>query len=126
MSINLLDMPGMTKYTSATGGPIPLASCSSTTLVQRNVILLATPAITEDNIFMNGLFQNIYVLYRMFESMGWLSMLIVNTKVESSKSPKYMRDLRIICVEDIVQSPIPIKIYGMYLSYGFKDSTLSH
>ena len=111
MSANLLDMPGMTKYTSATGGPIPLASCHSNTLAQRNVILLATPAITEDNIFMNGLFQNIYVLYRMFESMGWLSMLIVNTKVESSKSPKYMRDLRIICVEDIVQSPIPIKIY---------------
>ena len=32
-------------------------------LVQRPIVLLATATITDDNIFSNGLFQNIYFLY---------------------------------------------------------------
>ncbi len=82
------------------------------TLIQRKIVLLATAVITEDNLFMNGLFQNVYVFYRMFESMGWLPLLIVNKRPDSmDKVPEYMKDLRLISIEEIARSPIPVKLY---------------
>jgi hypothetical protein len=81
-------------------------------LVQRPIVLLATAVITEDNLFSNGLFQNVYVFYRMFEAMGWLPLMIVNKKPESiDKIPKYMHDLRLVGVEDLAKNPIPVKLY---------------
>jgi hypothetical protein len=82
------------------------------TMIQRNIVLLATAVITEENLFSNGLFQNVYVFYRMFEAMGWLPLLIVNRKPESlEKVPDYMRNLRLISVEEIAKNPIPVKLY---------------
>ncbi len=81
-------------------------------IFQRNVVLLATAVITEENIFSNGLFQNVYYFYRMFEAMGWLPLLFVNRRPEDfSKVPWYMRDLRLLCVEDLAKNPIPVKVY---------------
>ncbi len=89
-------------------------------ITQRPIILLATALITEDNLFLNGLFQNIYVLYRMFEAMGNTPIMLVNTKPENlNKIPKYMFNLRIMSGDDLAKQPIPIKIYieiGMSMS----------
>ena len=74
--------------------------------------MLATAVITEENLFSNGLFQNIYVLYRMFESMGCLPLLVVNKKPEDmEKVPDYMKNLRLISVDELSRTPIPIKVY---------------
>ncbi len=93
-------------------------------LLHRNVVLLATAVITEENIFCNGLFQNVYYFYRMFESMGWLPFLLVNKRPDDfGKVPWYMRDLRLLCVEEIVKNPIPVKLYmeiGMSTDQGFR------
>ena len=113
----LKDMPGMTKYkddgarASLSVVPhSPLANLRS--LVERKTVLLATAVITEENLFSNGLFQNVYVLYRMFESMGWLPFLIVNIRPETmEKIPNYMKDLRLLSIQDIAKSPIPVKLY---------------
>lgn len=103
--------PGMTRY----GEQLqisPYTGLSTPTLVQRKVILLATAVITEENLFSNGLFQNVYVFYRMFESMGFLPLMIVNKKPETAeKIPWYMRDLRLITVEEIAKNPIPVSVY---------------
>ena len=81
-------------------------------LVQRKIVLLATAVICEDNLFMNGLFQNVYVFYRMFEAMGWLPLMIVNEKPKSLETiPWYMRDIRLVSIEDIAKNPIPVKLY---------------
>ncbi len=89
-------------------------------VTNRPIILLATALITEENLFLNGLFQNIYVLYRMFESMGTTPIMLVNKKPENlDKIPKYMFNIRIMSGEDLVKQPIPVKLYieiGMSMS----------
>lgn len=115
-----LALPGMTRYMGdAPGGAVNLpyttmngAGAAVRDLIQRPIVLLATAVITEENLFSNGLFQNVYVFYRMFEAMGWLPLMIVNKKPETAeKIPAYMRDLRLVGVEDLAKAPIPIKLY---------------
>jgi len=113
---SLDDFPGMTRYKedgARAAGCVPHAQLSQiANLLERKTVLLATAVITEETLFNNGLFQNIYVLYRMFESMGWLPLLIVNKKPDTmEKVPSYMKDLRLISIQDIAQKPIPVKMY---------------
>ncbi len=99
---------------------LPFCELKTIPVTQRPIILLATALITEDNLFLNGLFQNIYILYRMFESMGTTPIMLVNTKPDNlNKIPKYMFNLRIMTGDDLVKQPIPIKAYieiGMSMS----------
>ncbi len=121
----MLSLPGMTTYREQDKPTIfPYCDLKQIPVVQRPIILLATALITDDNIFMNGLFQNIYTLYRMFEAMGTTPIMLVNKKPDNlDKIPKYMFDLRIMCGEDIVKQPIPIK---MYLEIGMSMSADVH
>jgi hypothetical protein len=126
---SLASLPGMTRYekppqdTPVTQKPYT-GITTLNTLIQRKVVLLATAVITEENLFSNGLFQNVYLFYRMFEAMGWLPLLIVNKKPENlDKIPMYMKDLRLIGVEEIAKNPIPVKLYieiGMSIDAGMR------
>lgn len=81
-------------------------------LLERKVILLATATITDDNIFANGLFQNVFFLLKMFDAMGYLPILVVNDKPKTlEKIPEVLRTCRIMCVEDLIKQPIPIAAY---------------
>lgn len=107
-------LPGMTRMgyePTATLKPYKeLSNIASP--VQRPIILLATATITDENIFSNGLFQNIYFFYKMFDSMGWVPILLVNTKPKQLEGiPEVLRSCRVMCVEDILKQPIPIKVY---------------
>ena len=103
--------PGMTRYGEQLQVS-PYTGINKINIIQRKVILLATATITEENLFSNGLFQNVYVFYRMFEAMGFLPLMIVNKKPENAeKIPWYMRDLRLISVEEIAKNPIPVSVY---------------
>jgi len=107
-----MEFPGMTKYLDKPQ-TVPFTRIGEVAnIVQRKIVLLATAVITEENIFSNGLFQNIYVIYRMFESMGWLPLMIVNKKPESmDKIPWYMRNIRLVGIDEVTQSPLPVKLY---------------
>jgi hypothetical protein len=109
----LHEMPGMTRYVGEHVEVKPYTGIVGINpLIQRKVILLATAVISEENLFSNGLFQNVYVFYRMFESMGFLPLMIVNKKPDSlEKIPWYMRDIRLITVEEIAKNPIPVSLY---------------
>lgn len=102
--------------------PLPLCT---TAHANRPIVMLATAAITHDNIFTNGLYQNVYVIYRMFEAMGWIPIMIVNVKPTTLESvPWYMHDLRLMLVDDCVKSPIPVKLYieiGMSIEPQFRS-----
>jgi hypothetical protein len=81
-------------------------------LVQRPILILATATITDENIFSNGLFQNIYLFYKMFDAMGYTTLLLVNSKPKQLEGiPEILRSCRVISVEDLVKQPIPIKVY---------------
>jgi len=50
----------------------------------RPVVLLATANISVDNIYNNGLFQNVFFIYKLFESIGYLPVLVVQEKTYKS------------------------------------------
>ena len=108
------DLPGMTRLAP---GPTDALHVYQTIfkipkLLERKIILLATATITDDNIFCNGLFQNVFFLFRMFEAMGFLPILIVNEKPKNlDKIPEVLRSVRIMCVEDLIKQPIPVAAY---------------
>jgi hypothetical protein len=87
----------------------PFATISTDPVFKRKIILLATAAITDNNIFANGLFQNVFVLYKMFESMGMCPMLIVNEKPKTLDNiPPMIRTARMIVAEELLKQPIPV------------------
>jgi hypothetical protein len=76
------------------------------------VILLATSTIHNDTLFVNGLYQNVFILYKLFDSMGYAPILLVNDKPKDiTKVPSILRHARMITVHEIMQAPMPIHIY---------------
>jgi hypothetical protein len=107
-------LPGMTRlgYEPTTGKPPFKGMLEVKPLVERPLILLATATITTENMFSNGLFQNVFLLYRMFDAMGWTPLLLVNTKPKNMDGvPDVIKHCRVITAEDLVKQPIPIKAY---------------
>lgn len=81
-------------------------------LSQRKIILIATATIQSDTLFQNGLYQNIFMLYKMFDSMQYAPILLVNTKPKDIHTvPEILRHVRMITVDDIARTPIPIHLY---------------
>lgn len=75
---------------------------------QRGIILLSTATITDENLHSNGLFQNVFVFYRMFDAMGYAPILIVNEKPRTLEGiPEALRRCRTIVTEDILRTPMP-------------------
>ena len=78
----------------------------------RKIILLATSTIHNDSLFINGLYQNVFILYKLFDSLGFAPILLVNDKPKDiEKVPSILRGTRMITVEEIARSPIPIHLY---------------
>lgn len=111
-------LPGMTRLGAEPAAYVkPITNIHTITpLLHKKVILLATANITGDNIFANGLFQNILLLYRMFEAMNWAPILLVNERPKNLDNvPEQLRRCRVVCAEEILKQPIPV--YG-YIEIG--------
>lgn len=110
-ALSSLALPGMTRNFGN-----PCESLKPTTHVatvppraERKVVLLATATITIDNVFSNGLFQNVFVLYRMFDAMGYEPVLVIHEKPESAeKLPMMIRGCRMMVTEEIILKPLPV------------------
>lgn len=108
------EYPGMTRMGSVNVQPSkPIKDIGQIpSLIERPVVLLATATITDENIFANGLFQNVYILYKLFDAAGWTPILTVNDKPKSlDKIPEVLRTSRVVSVEDLVKQPLPVKAY---------------
>jgi hypothetical protein len=89
---------------------VPTTVMSKTLPVkERKVILIATATITFDNLFSNGLFQNVFILYRMFDAMGYAPILVINEKPKTlEKVPPMLHTCRMMTTEQIILQPIPV------------------
>lgn len=104
------EVPGLTDtFGDPSVGPTPFTSMTAVKpVIDRKVIFLSTPTITEENLYSNGLFQNVFVFYRMFEAMGYAPILMVNEKPKDIRTiPGPLRRCRTIVTEDILRSPPP-------------------
>lgn len=78
----------------------------------RPIALLATANISHDNIFNNGLYQNVYFIYKLFESIGWLPILTVQEKPASlEKVPLILQPCRFMLIEELLKQPVKIQVY---------------
>jgi hypothetical protein len=75
----------------------------------REIVIITTAIITKERVFTNGLYQNIVVLYRMFNAMGYLPILLINEPPTLGTVPDCMLDFRIVFVDELVKRSIPIK-----------------
>ena len=78
-------------------------------LDSRKIILLATGTIYNDTLFVNGLYQNVVILYKLFDAMGYAPILLVNDKPDDiQKIPNILKKMRMITAEEVVKASIPI------------------
>lgn len=81
-------------------------------LTERKLILIATSTIQTESLFQNGLYQNIFILYKMFDSMGYAPILLVNDKPKDIKTvPIILRHVRMITVDEVARTSLPVHIY---------------
>jgi hypothetical protein len=116
-------MPGYTELAPGPSDAIkPLLKMTDLpATLNRRVILIATATINSANIFSNGLFQNIYLIYRMAEAVGWLPIFVVSERPKSmDEVPKVLHTCRIATIDEIVKQPIPV---GIYLEIGMSIDT---
>lgn len=106
-----LALPGMTRNFGNPAADVkPITTIAGLQAPDdRKVVLLATATITTDNVFANGLFQNVFILYRMFEAMGYRPILVINERPEDpTKLPQMIRDTRMFTTEDVILKPLPV------------------
>jgi len=110
MAVNPMVLAGMTEYPEKHQLSIKPYT-SLTNPGERKTIILTGSKISSGTLFNNGLIQNVYVLYKMFESMGWTSIIITDSLPESLENiPKFMHTLRMLTLESFVKAGFPIDI----------------
>jgi hypothetical protein len=83
----------------------------------RRTIIIATQTLNNGVVFSNGLYQNIFTLYRLMEALGYLPFFLVNTKDQEPAG--YLIGCRVLTLEEFAKKPIPVHLYleaGMSLS----------
>lgn len=101
-------LPGNTDLSSY---EISKASITSLQIpTKREAVILATNDVNDISLFLNGLTQNILVLYDLFESLGYDSYLIQHNPNNTNEKKKFIHRYRTITGKEIVQNPMPIKV----------------
>jgi len=78
-------------------------------LASRKIILLATGTIHNETLFVNGLYQNVVILYKLLDAMGYAPILLVNDKPSDIQNvPVVLKKMRMITAEEIVKKSISI------------------
>lgn len=78
-------------------------------LAKRKIILLATGTIHNETLFINGLYQNVVILYKLFDAMGYAPILLIKDKPADIQSvPIVLKKMRMITADEIISCSIPI------------------
>jgi len=73
----------------------------------RPIVILASNEINDNTIFLNGLTQNIVILYDLFESMGYMSYIYENTGQLSPSKHPFLSNYRKINSDALVKKGMP-------------------
>ena len=90
--------------------PIEPPSQELTKKAERPRIFLTTVKIPDDHIWANGLFQNVYIIYKMFDSMGYEPWLLVDN-MENNMEAKIHSKFRMIDFKTYANAPFQIASY---------------
>jgi hypothetical protein len=99
-----------------------LATLSPLTLPRdRRIIVLASNHVNDQTLFLNGLTQNIVILYDLFESLGFRSYLLQNHVDAAAGRKTFLNAYRTITTQEIVTHAMPIHAFleiGMSIDAG--------
>jgi hypothetical protein len=112
MSVNPQTLPGMTEYPPHTLAKIiPYCSLTTDSTVNTKTIVVTGCSFTKSGLFNNGLGQNVYVIYKMFEAMGYCAIVLVD-KIQEDESlvPSYIKNVRMLTLEQFVKIGIKVDI----------------
>jgi len=114
--------PGMNECAE---GPSAKLRCIKPKLVnvsEKKIILIATATIQNETLFQNGLYQNVFILYKMFDSMGYAPILLINESPKDIQNvPIILRHVRMVTADQISKTLMPIHLYieiGMSIDKG--------
>jgi len=99
-----MEIPGNTDLSSYNKSTISLTKLE---LSHKKVIVLATNDVNDASLFLNGLTQNIVILYDLFESLGYKSYLLHYSRNNSEKK-EFINRYSTIMSDEIIQNLIPI------------------
>lgn len=108
-----MSLPGNTDLSSYDASVAPLTPLKSEGN-ERQAVLLATNDVNDVSLFLNGLTQNILILYDLFESLGYDSYLLqhgtgVGAGVGAEKR-EFIHRYRVVTPRDILQKSMPIAV----------------
>ena len=116
-SANADAYPGLTEI-PASEGPFPLLTPLSTV---KPIVILASNAINDATLFINGLTQNIVVLYHLFEALGWSPCLLQHSITEGAERQAFLGRYRYTTHAEVVRSTERVALLieiGMSLDAG--------
>ena len=102
----MMSLPGNTDLSSYDASVTPMTPFK--TGRQRSAILLASNDANDVSLFLNGLTQNILILYDLFESLGYDSYLLQTTNASSAEKRAFLHRYRTLTPKDVIQRPISI------------------
>jgi hypothetical protein len=108
-------LPGYNETAADPDDCKPFEPLIPTEILYRKVVLIATAPITEGCIFSNGLYQNIFIIYKMLNAMGFLPFFLQNGPADA-----VLNGCRVIDVQAFVKKPFPVY---MYLEIGMSVDT---
>jgi hypothetical protein len=98
-----------------------LATLSPLTLPRdRKVIILASNHVNDHSLFLNGLTQNIVILYDLFDSLGFCSYLLQH-QADPVERKSFLNSYRTISIHEMVARSMPIHAFieiGMSVDAG--------
>ena len=102
-------LPGNTVLPAEETGA-PVMTPLSLPVGGRPVVVFATNEINDTNLFINGLTQNIVILYHLLESLGWEAYLLQHSVTASDKK-EFLKRYRYVNTQDIVMRQMNIKLF---------------
>ena len=78
--------------------------------LERPVIILASNEVNDQNLFINGLTQNIIVLYHLFESLGYRPYLLQHS-INPTEKKAFIHSYRSITTQEMVMKRLPIRTF---------------
>jgi len=103
-------LPGMTDYGTS---PCPWESRPLVlSQKKRPVVMIGSSTIDMTTLFNNGLLQNVYILYRMFQSMQCIPLLLVQELPANPETlPSYIKDITLLTIEGFIKESIVVDAY---------------
>ena len=100
-------LPGMTDLSSYNKSTVAITGLFKHS---KKAIILATNDVNDVSLFLNGLTQNIVILYDLFESLGYKSYLLQYNHSTSEKR-EFLHKYSIITTDELIKYPIPIHTF---------------